>query len=125
MGREKKIIGQAGEKAAFKFLKNNGYKILETNLRTPFGEIDAVTMKKGSIIFVEVKARSTSSLGPPYLAVTRAKQRHIIKNALCYLKKRGLVNSDWRIDIVSVKLDSECAVENIEVIENAVEDHYY
>ena len=74
--------------------------------------------------FVEVKTRATSSLGPPYLAVTKAKERHIIKNALYYLKIRRLLHVNWRIDIVSVKLNYEYEVENIELIENAVEDDY-
>jgi putative endonuclease len=125
LGREKRLIGQLGERIALEFLKDNGYEILETNLRTPLGEIDAVAKKKGSIVFIEVKTRTTSSLGPPYLAVTRTKQTHIINNALCYLKKKCLVYSDWRIDIVSVKLDLEYRVESIELIENAVEDHNY
>jgi len=126
--REKRAVGQFGEREAVKFLKNNGYEILKTNLRTPFGELDAVARKRGSIVFIEVKTRLTSSLGPPYLAVTRAKQRHIINNALFYLKRNGLIDSNWRIDIVSVKLglrDSGYRVENIELIENAVEEHNY
>ena len=36
----KKLLGRVGEKKACAFLKDNGYKILETNYRTPFGEID-------------------------------------------------------------------------------------
>lgn len=124
MGREKKTIGNIGEGIAVRFLKQRGYKILETNYRTIFGEIDAVARKDGFIIFIEVKTRASSSLGPPYLAVTRLKQRHIIKNALFYLKRHCLVNTDWRIDIVSVKLDIGGKVEYIEIIENAVEDNY-
>lgn len=123
MGRGNRMAGHAGEMAALQFLKDNGYRILETNARTPFGEIDIVAQQKGITIFVEVKARTTSSLGPPYLSVTKAKERHIIRNALCYLKKRGLVESCWRIDIVSVKLNYGYRVESIELIENAVEDN--
>ena len=122
MGRGNKEVGKTGEMAAIEFLEKKGYAILETNARTPFGEIDIVA-KKGVTIFVEVKTRVTSSLGPPYLSVTRAKEKNMIKNALCYLKRRGLADSCWRIDVVSVKLDSKYRVENIELIENAVEDN--
>ena len=66
----------------------------------------------------------TSSLGPPYISVTKLKARHIIKSALVYLKRYGLVDSAWRIDVVSVKLDSNYKPENIELIENAIEGDY-
>ena len=125
MGREKKVIGALGEKLAMRFLKRKGYKILETNYRTIFGELDAVAKKEDFIIFIEIKTRTSSSLGPPYLAVTWMKQRHIIKNALFYLKKRGhSVDCKCRIDIVSVKLNENREPENIELIENAVENIY-
>lgn len=120
MGRENRDVGQCGEERAVTFLKSNGYEIVERNFRTPFGEIDAVARHEGFTVFVEIKARASSSLGPPLLNVTRSKQRHLIKNALCYLKMRGLVYSDWRIDVVSVKLNEYREIESIELIENAV-----
>lgn len=123
MGRGNRAVGKTGEMATLEFLKKKGYRILETNARTPFGEIDIVARKKDVTIFIEVKTRATSSLGPPYLSVTRAKEKHMIKNALCYLKRRGLIDSYWRIDVVSVKLNYEYRVESIELFENAVEDN--
>ncbi len=124
MGREKKIIGKIGEELGAACLEKKGYKVLRKNFTTPFGEIDAIASKDGYTVFIEVKTRSTSSLGPPCLAVTYAKKRHIIKNALFYLKRYGLVGTYWRIDVVSVKLDSAYRLENIEIIENAVEENY-
>lgn len=124
MGRERKEIGSLGEKLALEFLKAKGYRVKCKNFRTPFGELDIVATHRGSIVFIEVRTRTTSSLGPPFLSVTRIKQAHIIKNALFYLKRYGRIDSNWRIDVVSVKLDSERALENIEHIENAVEEIY-
>lgn len=123
-GREKKNIGSAGERSASAYLRKRGYKILESNFRTPFGEIDIVARHKGVTVFIEVKSRTTSSLGPPYLSVTKDKQRHIIKNALFYLKRHNITDVSWRVDIVSVKLNYNREPENIELIENAVEDSY-
>ncbi len=125
MGRGNKALGGYGERIALEFLRERGYRILETNLRTSLGELDVVARKKDLTVFVEIKTRSTCSLGPPYLAVTRTKQRHIVKNALCYLKKHALTYSNWRIDVVSVKLDFDRNVESIELIENAVENYNY
>lgn len=121
MGREKMEIGTLGERFALEFLKAKGYRVKRVNFRTPFGELDIVATHEGSIVFIEVKTRTTSSLGPPFLSVTRLKQAHIIKNALFYLKRYGRVDSSWRIDVVSVKLNRKGALENIEHIENAVE----
>ena len=124
MGREKNITGRSGEVEALGFLKRKGYKILETNYRTPFGELDLIAKKGDFTVFIEIKARITSSLGPPYISVTKAKERHLIKSALSYLKRYGLVDSYWRIDVVSVKLNSNYEVEDIEIIENAVEERW-
>jgi putative endonuclease len=124
MGRESRTTGAVGERIASGFLKKLGYRILGSNFRTPFGEIDIVAKHKGVIVFVEVKSRTTSSFGPPYLAVTKSKERHIVKNALFYLKRHRFINACWRIDIVSVKLNYERKLESIELIENAVEDNY-
>lgn len=122
MGRERKMTGAAGERIASAYLKKIGYRILESNFRTPFGEIDIVARLGRLIVFVEVKSRTTSSFGPPYLSVTKLKERRIIKNALYYLKIRRILNACWRIDIVSVKLNHNGELEGIEIIENAVEE---
>lgn len=122
MGRGNRIVGETGEKAAVKFLRKKGYKIIETNFRTIFGELDVIARCGQVLVFAEVKTRTTDSLGPPYIAVTRLKQRHIVKNAIFYLKMRRMLDSNWRIDVVSVKLDLNLKVENIELIENAVEN---
>ncbi len=122
MGREKREIGILGERIAQRFLEDKGYRIRCVNFRTPFGELDIVATHRASLVFVEVRTRSTSSLGPPILSVTRLKQIHIIRNALFYLKRYGLIDSDWQIDVITVKLDHQLKAENVEHIENAVED---
>lgn len=125
MGRENKDTGRRGEKAAASFLRRKGYEILESNFRTPFGELDFVARQKGVIVFVEAKTRVSDSLGPPSLSVTWYKARNLIRNALCYLKSRGIPDAHWRIDVVSVKLNYLHEVEHIELIENAVENNGY
>ena len=124
MGREKKEIGDLGEKLALGFLKAKGYRVKHKNFRTPFGELDIVAKHKSYTVFIEVRTRSTSSLGSPLLSVTRTKQVHIIKNALFYLKRYGGIDSSWRIDVIAVKLNHDRVLESIEHVENAVEDIY-
>jgi putative endonuclease len=125
MGRERLAVGRAGEKEALKFLKKKGYRIVAVNFRTPFGEIDAIARHRGFITFIEIKTRLTDSLGPPSLSVTDIKKRHIIKNAFFWLKVRRLVYSNWRIDVVSVKLNCGHKIDSIEIIENAVVNDNY
>lgn len=124
MGRERREIGILGERLALEFLQKKGYRLKCVNFRTPFGELDIVARHGSSTVFIEVRTRTTSSLGPGLLSVTRVKQAHIIKNALAYLKRYGGIDSCWRIDVISVKLDHDRMLENIEHIENAVEDIY-
>jgi len=121
MGRERNATGAIGERIAVAFLKKKGYRITATNVRTPFGEIDIVARTKDRIVFVEVKTRRGNSLGPPCISITEVKKRHIINNALFYMKRRGLPEAAWRIDVVSVRLGPMNNVEEIELIENAVQ----
>ncbi|MBN1527095.1 MAG: YraN family protein [Candidatus Omnitrophica bacterium] len=124
MGREKIAIGNAGESVAFTFLKKHGYEIIATNVCTPFGELDIVARCKTCTVFVEVKTRTTSSFGPPYLSVTGRKAQKIIQNALFWLVKHDLYGTDWRIDVVSVRLAPDLSVKDIELFENAIEGDY-
>jgi putative endonuclease len=124
VGRENKIIGKIGEDIAIAFLRQKGYKVLGVNVRTHLGEIDIIAKQKDVTVFVEVKTRASSSLGPPYLNVTPLKKKHLAKNALCYMKRHGRIHSSWRVDVVSVKLNMYYKMESIELIENAVEENY-
>lgn len=117
MGQRGIKLGRYCEKMAVGFLKKKGYKILERNYRSRFGEIDAIAKEGGSIVFIEIKSRSSSLFGPPYLRVTKKKKDNLIKSALFYLKRYGLLDAECRIDIVSISLDN--LKEPIELIKDA------
>ena len=125
MGREKNDAARRGEQAAALFLRRKRYEILGSNVRTPFGELDLVARHDGVMVFVETKTRTGDSLGPPSISVTWRKARSVVKNALFYLKSRGIPETPWRIDVVSVRLGPCLEVEHIELIENAVENNGY
>jgi len=122
LSRENILTGAIGEEMAANFLKRIGYRIIERNFRTKFGEIDIVAKIGAVFVFVEVKTRLSSSLGPPLLSVTKRKEEKIIKNALIYLNRHNQDDAYWRIDIVSVKLNNDSGTDSIELIENAVCD---
>ena len=79
--------GVLGENYAADFLKGKGYGILRRNYRSRFGEIDIIAENGRYILFIEVKTRTAGSMVSPFEAVTRSKQRKIIKTAMCYLQE--------------------------------------
>jgi putative endonuclease len=114
--------GQNRERLAENHLRRRGYKILERNYRTPFGEIDLVARHQKAIVFVEVKARRSRRFGLPQEAVTPTKQRKLSMAALAYLKHYGTVDTDARFDVVTVQ--DRFSPPRIEVISNAFELAY-
>ena len=97
-----RTLGSAGEDAACRALKKAGLKILERNWRAPTGEIDIIAREKKTYVFIEVKTRSGTGFGRPSEAVTRAKQQHILRTAMVYLKQNSAVGAPVRFDVVEV-----------------------
>ena len=93
-----------GEKYAAKFLKQQGYKILEKNYRNKLGEIDLIARDGGEIVFVEVKARSADPYLSGQYAVDRKKQFHILRTAARYLDEKR-TELQPRFDVVEVEID--------------------
>ena len=120
-GRSNRDTGAAGEKIASAFLRARGYKILETNYRTPFGEIDIIAGHSGHTVFFEVKTRFSDNFGPPLASITRNKQRHIIRNCLFYIKRRGLADTPCRIDAIGIMLSSSGKLETLEHVKDAIQ----
>jgi putative endonuclease len=102
----KREIGFEKEKKAAEFLKKQGYKIIELNFRTKFGEIDIIAKDKKVLAFIEVKYRDGSYALHPFEAVTVKKQQRIIRTALIYLSKNKIKDNDFRFDIVSILDDN-------------------
>lgn len=114
----RKLLGRTGEDLAAKHLEGRGYSILERNYRAPYGEIDLVALDNGTVVFVEVKTRTTDVYGAPELAVDRRKQAHMVRAALGYLKHKKLHQMPCRFDVVAISgKDSD----RVEVIQNAFE----
>tara|TARA_R110002072_G_scaffold251518_5_gene410424 strand:- start:21992 stop:22345 length:354 start_codon:yes stop_codon:yes gene_type:complete len=97
-------LGQKGEDLAVEHLIKNGYSVLKRNFRFKNAEIDIVCEKNKQLIIVEVKTRTTAIIGEPYLAVTRNKQKQIIKVANKYIED-NMISLDVRLDVVSIVLN--------------------
>lgn len=98
----KRAVGIKGEQLAVRFLKKNGYKILQRNYRCRGGEIDIVCYDHGVIVFVEVKTRHSDKYGPPELSVTKFKKKQIVKAASHYIAERNIRDINLRFDVVSI-----------------------
>ena len=101
MSGRNQAVGGWGEQVAVGYLERRGYKMMARNIRTPYGEIDIVAEKDGFTIFVEVKARTSSSLGPPEISVTPKKQAHMRAAAEHYAQANEL--DHWQIDVIAVE----------------------
>lgn len=95
-------LGRRGETAAAKFLKQLGYRILERAYDSPLGEIDIIAIDGKTIVFVEVKTRSSTEAGHPSDAVDATKRRRMTQAALAYLKAHNLLQMPARFDVVAV-----------------------
>ncbi|MBO5426746.1 MAG: YraN family protein [Lachnospiraceae bacterium] len=109
-----RVTGQDKENIAVNYLKNKGYFIIQTNFRVRQGEIDIVARDGSTIVFVEVKYRSTSRSGNPLEAVNKTKQRKISKAALFYLNKNKISpdNTPIRFDVIGILGEQITHIEN-------------
>jgi len=107
MSRKK---GNIAELKAVEFLKAKGFKIIEQNFYSRFGEIDIITIKDNIYHFIEVK--SADSYEVAILNITPKKLSKITKTIDVYLKKNS-INEAYCIDAVIVTLDSIDLIENI------------
>lgn len=99
--------GSIGENAAAGFLVSRGYKIIERNFRSHYGEIDIIAFQGDMLAFVEVKMRHQGSLTRPCEAVTKLKQSRILKTAHIFLTVRGSAYEKYfkRFDVIEVISD--------------------
>ena len=94
-------LGRKGEELAVKYFREKGYKILDTNWHFGRNELDLVALDGNMLVVAEVKTRQSNLLGEPEEAVTREKQRAIVRSANAYVKWKHLTE-EVRFDIVSI-----------------------
>lgn len=95
--------GRRAEILARGFLESRGLSFRAANAATPRGEVDLVMDDGDTLVFVEVRQRSSAAYGTPAETVTSAKQRRIAQAALAYVKENGLTRRPLRFDIVAVQ----------------------
>ena len=107
-----------GEDAAVKFLIKKGYKILERNFRKGYGEVDIIALSRNTLVFIEVKTRSSDRYGTPFEAISPWKLRSLVRGAKFYkYMLHPELPEDLRIDAIGVMV-SGGEIVSIEQIEN-------
>lgn len=112
-------LGEYGEDFTCRFLKTKRYKIIERNYRSLWGEVDIIAKDKDTLVFIEVKTRSSDRFGPPESSVTRTKQNRIRRIAEAYIKTSKYRNLCFRFDVVSILFDSKKNMVDFKLIQNA------
>ncbi len=114
--------GRWGEERAARYLRLRGWRIVESNYRCRFGEIDLIASRGGVLAFIEVKTRKDASHGEAREFVTEAKQRRLLAAASLYLAEHE-TDLQPRFDVVEIYAPqgAETRFPKINHIENAFE----
>ena len=110
-------IGKLGEDKACEYLRQHGYKIIERNFRKGYGEIDIVALDKNTLVFIEVKTRTSNNFGSPLESITYWKLKTLIKTAQYYKMTHPKLPDSLRIDAVAVTLNGD-KVQSIDLTKN-------
>lgn len=114
-------VGAKGELLAREYLKKEGYKILETNKQFQDGakkacEIDIIAKHKDTLVFIEVKTRTTDFCGHPLEAITKSKYENIKTGLYLYLSETDYKYKKFRIDAISILLKPELKIQHLKNI---------
>ena len=115
--------GAAGEILAARFLLDKGYRLLATNYRSRFGEVDIIAEIDRFLVFVEVKTRGENAYFEPREAVTSSKRQKIIKAAMGYIAQHP-TDRQPRFDVIEVYSDPKSPMKAKEIrhLENAFDN---
>jgi putative endonuclease len=112
-------LARIGEEHAARYLRSRGYRIRERNFRAAGAEVDIVAEQRGTLVFVEVKARSSTQFAQPHESVTAGKQRRIAQAAAAYLAARERRERVTRFDVVEVFVTAEGRVKQVKLTQGA------
>lgn len=117
---EKQHTGARGENIAVQHLVKRGYRIVARNFRKPWGELDIIAEKRGTLIFVEVKALTSGTFADrifrPEDHFTRQKMRKVLRTCRLYVQalRRDV---PWRLDLIAIEFASDGSLAELRHIE--------
>lgn len=112
--------GKLGEEAACRWLRKQGYLIMEQNWRCRRGEIDIIASHGDLLVFVEVRSRSgAGKYGTPQESVDIRKMQQVRSTAAVYLQITGEMNRPMRFDVIAVMMEKAGEIVSVDHIVNA------
>jgi len=112
-------LGQRGEDYAARYLKRLGYHIVGRQVDLRVGELDIIAVDGRTVVFVEVKTRTSDVAGSPAEAVDDLRQERMTRAALAYLKSHGLLEHAARFDVVALTWPEGDRTPTVEHIKDA------
>jgi putative endonuclease len=97
-----RTLGAFGEAYAARHLVDRGMVLLDRNWRCELGEIDLVLRDGDTLVFCEVKTRSSALYGTPLESVTARKAARLRRLAARWLADHQVRPRDVRLDLVGV-----------------------
>src|SRR5690348_6724536 len=93
-------FGTRSERAAARYLRRLGWRILARNYTCPHGELDLVAVEDRCVVFVEVRSTGGTDSQRPAASVDQTKQRRLTDLALHFLREKGLLSCAARFDVL-------------------------
>ena len=109
-------VGKQGEQLAREYLEKLGYKILETNKHfSRYCEADIIALDKNTLVFCEVKTRTSTICGSPFEAITPQKYKNMKTAIFMYLKDNPQYKK-YRLDAISIVLEPKLDIKHLKNI---------
>ena len=121
----RRVTGAAGEELAAEHLTRSGYRIIDRNFRTRYGELDLVALDRADLVFCEVKTRVVgTAAGPsgPLEAIGPQKRRRLRRMAAQWLSSRparGAFRAGLRYDVIGVTVSPSGDLVSLEHLQGA------
>ena len=111
--------GKIGEEIAKNYLIKKGYKIIEQNYKTKYGEIDLICEKDREIIIVEVRAKKGNNFGTPEDSLDKRKINKIFFNAKTYISFEK-EQKPYKVDAICIILKNNNEIESLNHYQNII-----
>jgi putative endonuclease len=96
-------FGSHAERAAARYLRRLGWRIVARNWSCPHGELDIVAVEGRTVVFVEVRSTGGDDPEVPAASVDSVKQARLTRLGLAFLQRHGLLDLAARFDVLAVQ----------------------
>ena len=107
MSAARQEFEELGERIAERWLKRQGWRVVQRRFRSGHRDIDLVVEREGTVAFVEVKARRGRQFGDPVEAVNWSKQKELARSASVWIDRHGRPSDSYRFDVVGILVEGD------------------